>query len=101
LSQPTNLNLTDLAATTEADFVRIATDLASNLGRLADLRRCLRACMSKSVLMDKPRFARNVEASTATCGAAIATQGAGGLGLGVRLKFRIYHLKLCDFACRE
>jgi protein O-GlcNAc transferase len=61
LSQLTNLGLPELAAHSEEDYVRIAVDLAGNLPRLAQLRSTLRDRMMNSVLMDAPRFARQVE----------------------------------------
>lgn len=61
LSQATNLGLPELIAHSEADFVRIATGLARDLPRLAHLRATLRERMGSSVLMDAPRFAREIE----------------------------------------
>jgi predicted O-linked N-acetylglucosamine transferase (SPINDLY family) len=63
LSQLTNLGLTELIARTPEQYVQIATDLAGDLPRLAELRRTLRGRMRASPLMDAPRFARNVEAA--------------------------------------
>jgi len=63
LSQLTNLGLPELAAHSEEDYVRIAVELAGDLPRLAELRSTLRDRMENSVLMDAPRFARNVEAA--------------------------------------
>jgi predicted O-linked N-acetylglucosamine transferase (SPINDLY family) len=63
LSQLTNLGLPELAAHSEKDYVRIAVELAGDIPRLADLRSTLRHRMNTSVLMDAPRFARNVEAA--------------------------------------
>jgi protein O-GlcNAc transferase len=60
-SQLNNLNLIELAAFNESDFVRIATQLAADLPRLAELRATLRGQMQQSPLMDAPRFARNFE----------------------------------------
>ena len=45
------------------DYVEIATLLAHDRPRLAELRRTLRARMEGSVLMDAPRFARGIEAA--------------------------------------
>jgi predicted O-linked N-acetylglucosamine transferase (SPINDLY family) len=56
-----NLGLPELTAFSEDDYVRIASDLAGDPARLADLRRTLRSRMEASVLMDAPRFARNIE----------------------------------------
>ena len=61
LSQLTNLGLPELVAHSEKDYVRIAVELAGNLPRLAELRSTLRHRMETSVLMDAPRFARQVE----------------------------------------
>jgi predicted O-linked N-acetylglucosamine transferase (SPINDLY family) len=59
----TNVGLPELIAPTPQQYVQIAADLAGNLPRLAELRRTLRPRMQASVLMDAPRFARNVEAA--------------------------------------
>ena len=61
LSQLTNLGLPELAAGSESEYVNIAGGLARNLPRLAELRGTLRDRMANSVLMDAPRFARQVE----------------------------------------
>ena len=61
LSQLTNLGLPELVAHAEEDYVRIAESLAKDLPRLAELRSTLRDRMKSSVLMDAPRFARQVE----------------------------------------
>jgi predicted O-linked N-acetylglucosamine transferase (SPINDLY family) len=63
LSQLTNLGLPELIAQTPEQYVQIATKLAGDLPRLAELRRTLRARMEASPLMDAPRFARSVEAA--------------------------------------
>jgi len=57
----TNLGLPELAAGSESEYVNIAGGLARNLPRLAELRGTLRDRMANSVLMDAPRFARQVE----------------------------------------
>ena len=62
-SQLSNLGLTELAAETDEQFARIATDLAGDLPRLAHLRKTLRQRLSDSPLMDAPKFARGVEAA--------------------------------------
>ena len=62
-SQLSNIGLTELAAGDEKSFVRIASELASNLPRLATLRSQLRQRMQSSPLMDAPRFARDIEAA--------------------------------------
>jgi protein O-GlcNAc transferase len=56
-----NVGLPELIAKTPQQYVEIATSLAKDLPRLAELRRTLRARMQASPLMDAPRFARNVE----------------------------------------
>ncbi len=63
LSQLTNLGLRELVAFNEEDYVKIAVQLARDLPRLAELRSTLRPRMEKSVLMDAPRFARQIEAA--------------------------------------
>lgn len=63
LSQLFNLNLSELAAGTDARFVEVAVELANDLPRLAELRRTLRQRMERSPLMDPERFARNIEAA--------------------------------------
>jgi protein O-GlcNAc transferase len=63
LSQLTNLNLADLIAHTPEDFVEIARTLSADLDRLNGLRATLRQRMQASVLMDAPRFAKNIEAA--------------------------------------
>jgi protein O-GlcNAc transferase len=60
-SQLNNLKLTELAATSDGDFVRLAADLSGDPPRLSDLRAGLRGRMKNSPLMDGPRFARNME----------------------------------------
>ena len=65
-SQMSNLGLPELAAFTEDDYVQIATQLAHDLPRLAELRRTLRPRMEASPLMDAPRFARNMETAYRT-----------------------------------
>jgi protein O-GlcNAc transferase len=60
-SQLNNLNLKELAAFNEEDFVRLALGLSRDLPRLADLRAGLRRRMEQSPLMDAPRFARGME----------------------------------------
>jgi protein O-GlcNAc transferase len=60
-SQLNNLNLTGLAATTEADFIRIAVDLASDLPRLTEIRQTLRQRMLNSPLTNADRFTRDLE----------------------------------------
>ena len=63
LSQLSNLGLPGLVAHSEDEYVEIATHLAHDLSQLTELRRTLRTRMEGSVLMDAPRFARNIEAT--------------------------------------
>ena len=58
-----NLGLTERAAATGDDYVRIASALALDLPRLAQLRATLRGRMEASPLMDGERFARSMEAA--------------------------------------
>ena len=55
-SQLSNLNLTELAAQTDEQFVSIAANLAGDIPRLAELRRTLRGRMAGSPLMDATRL---------------------------------------------
>jgi len=61
VSQLTNLGMPELIARTETEFVNIAENLARDLPRLAQLRSTLRDRMQASILMDAPRFARQIE----------------------------------------
>ena len=61
LSLLTNLGLPSLVAHAEEDYVNIAESLAGDLPRLAELHSTLRDRMRASVLMDAPRFTRQVE----------------------------------------
>jgi len=63
LSLLTNLGLPELVAHSETEYVNIAESLANDLPRLAQLRANLRNRMETSILMDAPRFARNIEAA--------------------------------------
>jgi predicted O-linked N-acetylglucosamine transferase (SPINDLY family) len=62
-SQLSNLNLTELAACTPEEFVRIASALAHDLPRLKGLRADLRQRMEQSPLMDAAGFARGIESA--------------------------------------
>ncbi len=62
-SQLKNIGLPELAADTDGDYVAAVVALATNLARLAALRRGLRARLVASPLMDAPRFARQMEAA--------------------------------------
>jgi predicted O-linked N-acetylglucosamine transferase (SPINDLY family) len=61
LSLLSNLNLSELAANSHEDYVRIATELAGDVSRLSELRTSLRSRMQGSPLMDAARFTRNME----------------------------------------
>ena len=63
LSQLFHVDLPDLAAHSDEDFVSAALKLARDLGRLRQLRRELRPRLERSALMDGARFARNMEAA--------------------------------------
>jgi predicted O-linked N-acetylglucosamine transferase (SPINDLY family) len=62
LGQAMNMGLPELIATTEDQYVEVASSLASDLEHLSRLRQTLRTRMEQSPLMDGPRFARNLEA---------------------------------------
>jgi protein O-GlcNAc transferase len=59
----TALGRTEWVAQDHDDYVHIATDLASDLPRLAEFRRDQRARMAASPVCDSPRFARHFEAA--------------------------------------
>jgi predicted O-linked N-acetylglucosamine transferase (SPINDLY family) len=61
LSQLSNLNLSELVGYSPDEYVRIAIDLANDLGRLSDLRRTMRERMKASALMDGGRFVKGIE----------------------------------------
>ena len=61
-----NLGLRDLIAHTSADYIRIATDLASNPARLAKLRATLRDQMRASPLMNAAQCTRDIESAYRT-----------------------------------
>jgi predicted O-linked N-acetylglucosamine transferase (SPINDLY family) len=61
LSILSNVGLRELVAGTRESYLEIATSLACNLPRLAELRRTLRDRMRQSPLMDAHQFARDVE----------------------------------------
>ncbi|HTH59969.1 MAG TPA: tetratricopeptide repeat protein [Paraburkholderia sp.] len=62
-SQLTNLDMRELAATSDAAFVDTALALARDLPRVAALRAELRGRLARSPLMDGARFARQIEAA--------------------------------------
>jgi predicted O-linked N-acetylglucosamine transferase (SPINDLY family) len=55
------INLKDLVAQTPNQYLAIATKLAQDTNRLANLRATLRDKMKSSPLMDAPAFAKDVE----------------------------------------
>jgi predicted O-linked N-acetylglucosamine transferase (SPINDLY family) len=57
------VGLNEMVAHSEEEYVQIAADLARDRRRLRELRRALRSRMGASVLMDAPRFTRNIEAA--------------------------------------
>jgi protein O-GlcNAc transferase len=61
LSQLHELNLLELAAESDEEFVDIAVALGNDLARLAVLRRELRPRLERSALMNAPLFSRHVE----------------------------------------
>jgi predicted O-linked N-acetylglucosamine transferase (SPINDLY family) len=61
LSQLTNLGFPELVAHAEDQYVAIASQLAGDLPRLAEMRGTLRSQMEGSVLMDAVRFTRGIE----------------------------------------
>jgi len=63
LSHLMNLGLPELVAGSEEEYVNLVVDLAGDLPRLAELRATLRERMKASVLMDAPRYARQIEAA--------------------------------------
>lgn len=65
-SQLNNLGLEQLAATSEAGFVRLAGEVCGKLDELAGLRASLRDRLAHSPLSDGAAFARHVEAAYRT-----------------------------------
>jgi len=57
----TNVGLPELVAYSGDEYVKIASELAADLPRLALLRATLRGKMERSMLMDAPHFARQIE----------------------------------------
>jgi protein O-GlcNAc transferase len=62
-SLASNLKLTELAAQSDEEFVKIAATLAGDLPRLAELRRTLRQRLLDSPITDGRAFAGNVQAA--------------------------------------
>jgi protein O-GlcNAc transferase len=63
LSQLANLKLEEFAAETDEWFIQVASVLAGDLPRLSSLRKALRSRLQNSPLMDRDRFARNIESA--------------------------------------
>lgn len=59
----TNVGLPELIAQSPEHYASIAASLASDMPKLAELRRTLRKRMLASPLMDGPQFARDVESA--------------------------------------
>jgi predicted O-linked N-acetylglucosamine transferase (SPINDLY family) len=72
-----NAGFPQLIAQSEADYIELAVELASDSTLLAELRTTLRPRMQASPLMDAPRFARNLEAAYRTMWRGWC-EGAGG-----------------------
>lgn len=66
LSILSNAGLPELVALNVDDYVALAAELASDLPRLQELRAGLRTRLQSSLLLDAPRFTRNVEAAFRT-----------------------------------
>jgi predicted O-linked N-acetylglucosamine transferase (SPINDLY family) len=62
-SQLSNVGLSELAAKSAEEFVAIASELAADLPRLAELRSTLRQKMRQSPLADGKRFAQSIESA--------------------------------------
>jgi len=77
LSILSNICLSELAASSPDEFVRIAVALAGELSRLAELRRTLRTRLLSFPLTNAKRFARNIEAAYLTM---LSQHGAGRQG---------------------
>lgn len=61
LSILSNVGLTDWVARTPEQFVQIASDLAADQSRIAQLRGALRESLQRSPLMDAASFATAME----------------------------------------
>jgi predicted O-linked N-acetylglucosamine transferase (SPINDLY family) len=66
LSQLSHLELEDLVAYSDSEYVQIAGRIAGDLSRLASLRINLRRMMQGSILMNGHNFSRGVEAAYRT-----------------------------------
>ena len=59
----TNAGLTELVAREPEEYVQLAIDLSRNRSRLSELSAGLRERLTRSPLMDAPRFSRNLESA--------------------------------------
>ncbi|HXR77868.1 MAG TPA: tetratricopeptide repeat protein [Bryobacteraceae bacterium] len=57
------LGLNEWIAQTPQQYIQLAARLAGDLPRLAELRQNLRQTLSKSILMDAPRYVRSLESA--------------------------------------
>jgi predicted O-linked N-acetylglucosamine transferase (SPINDLY family) len=78
-----NVGLPELIASSQEEYVKIAAELAGDLGRLEGMRRGLRDRLRRSPLMDAPQFARDVEAAYREMWRSWCSQ-RGGAGSGVQ-----------------
>jgi predicted O-linked N-acetylglucosamine transferase (SPINDLY family) len=78
-----NIGLVELIATSQEQYVRIATELADDLDRLAGVRSSLRDRLRSSPLMDAGQFARDVEGAYRQMWRSWCVQ-QGGAGPGVK-----------------
>ncbi len=74
-----NVGLPDLIAKNPDEYVELATSLANNVPRLANLRAGLRHRMQTSPLMNGPKFAGNVETAYRRMWREWCTSSAGKL----------------------
>jgi predicted O-linked N-acetylglucosamine transferase (SPINDLY family) len=77
LSILNNLGLSNFVAFSENDYIKFAAELAADLRRLKELRRTLRGRMESSVLMNAPRFARQIETAYRSMWGRWCTTDAG------------------------
>jgi predicted O-linked N-acetylglucosamine transferase (SPINDLY family) len=57
----TSVGLRQLIAADQADYERLAAELANAPGRMEEIRRALAAARASAPLFDTPRFTRNLE----------------------------------------
>jgi protein O-GlcNAc transferase len=63
ISLASNLQMTDLVARSDEDFVKIASGLAGDSSRVAELRQTLRQKLADSPITDANRFAEDVQSA--------------------------------------